>query len=99
MGFEWGADILKISYTGDITTFREVVETCPIPIVILGGSKMETEQDVLATVAGAMEAGAIGVAFGRNVFQHPHPIGMIRSLRQVVHEGVSVQEALANWSR
>ena len=99
MGFEWGADILKINYTGDITTFREVVETCPIPIVILGGSKMETKQDVLATVAGAMEAGAIGVAFGRNVFQHSHPIGMIRALRRVVHEGASVEEALADSSR
>ena len=94
MGFEWGADILKINYTGDVATFREVVETCPIPIVILGGSKMDTERDVLMTVAGAMEAGATGVAFGRNVFQHPNPTGIIGALRQLVHEGASVESAL-----
>ena len=94
MGFEWGADILKINYTGDVATFREVVETCPIPIVILGGSKMGTERDVLMTVAGAMEAGATGVAFGRNVFQHPNPTGIIGALRQLVHEGASVESAL-----
>jgi DhnA family fructose-bisphosphate aldolase class Ia len=94
MGFEAGADILKINYTGDVETFREVVETCPIPIVILGGAKMETERDALMTAAGAIEAGAIGVAFGRNVFQHPDPTGMIRALRGVVHEGASVEVAL-----
>ncbi len=98
MGFEVGADILKIHYTGDVPTFREVVETCPIPIVILGGAKMDTERDVLMTATGGMEAGAIGVAFGRNVFQHADPTGMIRALRQVVHEGASVEAALEGWA-
>jgi DhnA family fructose-bisphosphate aldolase class Ia len=96
MGFEWGADILKINYTGDVATFRDVVETCPISIVILGGSKMDTERDVLATAAGAMKAGASGVAFGRNVFQHPDPTAIIGALRQIVHEGASVKSALEN---
>ncbi|MCZ6680054.1 MAG: hypothetical protein O7E52_22725 [Candidatus Poribacteria bacterium] len=94
MAFEAGADILKINYTGDVSTFREIVETCPIPIVILGGAKMDTQRDVIMTVSGAMEAGAIGVAFGRNVFQHPNPTGMVRALRQVVHEGASIGSAL-----
>ncbi|MBI1926629.1 hypothetical protein HYR99_20605 [Candidatus Poribacteria bacterium] len=96
---EAGADVLKIHYTGDVPTFREVIQTCPIPIVILGGAKMDTERDVLMTASGAMEAGAIGVAFGRNVFQHADPTGMIRALRQVVHEGASVEAALGGWGR
>lgn len=94
MGFEWGADILKTNYTGDAATFRNVVKTCPIPIVILGGSKMDTEGAVLTTAAGAMKAGAIGVAFGRNIFQHPDPTAIIGALRQIVHEGASVKLAL-----
>ena len=81
-------------YTGDVETFREAVDICPLPIVILGGAKMDTERDALATVAGALEAGAIGVAFGRNVFQHPNPTGMIKALRQVIHEDASIEGAL-----
>jgi len=94
IGFELGADILKVPYTGDIETFREAVDICPLPIVILGGAKMATERDALVTAAGAIEAGAIGVAFGRNVFQHPNPTGMIKALRKVIHEKTSVDEAL-----
>ena len=94
IGFELGADILKVPYTGDVKTFREAVDICPLPIVILGGAKMATEHDALVTVAGAIEAGAIGVAFGRNVFQHPNPTGMIKALRKVIHEQASIDNAL-----
>jgi DhnA family fructose-bisphosphate aldolase class Ia len=94
IGFELGADILKVPYTGDVETFREAVDICPLPIVILGGAKMATERDALVTVAEAIEAGAIGVAFGRNVFQHPNPTGMIKALRKVIHERTSVDDAL-----
>jgi len=103
MGFEAGADVLKAHYPGNVAAFREVVEACPVPVVILGGAKMDTERDVLTTAAGAIEAGSIGVAFGRNVFQHPDhhaslvagPTGMIQALRRVVHNGASVESALS----
>jgi len=85
IGVELGADFLKIPYPGAPDTFRPIVETCPVPIVILGGPKMGTVQDVLDTAAGAVAAGAAGVAFGRNVFQQPDPAAVIRGLREVVH--------------
>ncbi|MFQ6043480.1 MAG: class I fructose-bisphosphate aldolase [Candidatus Poribacteria bacterium] len=94
IGFELGADILKVPYTGDVKTFREIVDICPLPIVILGGAKMATERDVLVTAAGVIEAGAIGIAFGRNIFQHPNPTGMIRALRKVIHEEANIDDAL-----
>ena len=91
---EVGADFIKTFYTGDPQSFREVVESTPIPIVILGGPKRESVEAVLRDVEGAIEAGAIGVAFGRNIWQYKQPAKMVKALAKIVHEGVSVEEAL-----
>lgn len=91
---ELGADILKAPYTGNPETFRRIVEASPVPVVILGGPRMNTEHDILNAVAGAVEAGAVGVAFGRNVFQHDNPTGMVKALRRVVHDRFPVEEAV-----
>jgi DhnA family fructose-bisphosphate aldolase class Ia len=42
-----------------------------------------------------MDSGAKGVAFGRNVFQHENPAAMVLALKELVHNGVSVKEAIA----
>mgnify|MGYP000400858412 CR=1 FL=1 len=94
IGGELGADIVKTTYTGDPDSFREVVKSCPAPVVIAGGPKMDTDRSVLEMVAGAMEAGAIGVTFGRNVFQHRDPTAMVKALSLIIREGASVEEAL-----
>ncbi len=72
-GAELGADIIKTNYTGDPDTFRHVVEGCPVPVVIAGGPKTETDLEFLQMIEGAIEAGARGVDIGRNVFQAEDP--------------------------
>ncbi|MFB0543578.1 MAG: 2-amino-3,7-dideoxy-D-threo-hept-6-ulosonate synthase [Candidatus Bathyarchaeia archaeon] len=94
IGGELGADIVKTTYTGDPDSFKRVVESCPSKVVIAGGPKADTAREVLEIVAGAMEAGAIGVTFGRNVFQHSNPVAMLRALSMIVKEGASVEETL-----
>ncbi len=94
IGGELGADIVKTTYTGNPDSFREVVRACPVPVVIAGGPKADTDRTVLEMVAGAMEAGAIGVTFGRNVFQHRDPTAMTKALSLIIKEGTSVKEAL-----
>ena len=84
VGGELGADIVKTVYTGDPDTFREVVKGCPVPVVIAGGPKCENDGEVLEMVKGAMDAGAIGVSLGRNVFQHRDPTGMLKALRVII---------------
>jgi fructose-bisphosphate aldolase/2-amino-3,7-dideoxy-D-threo-hept-6-ulosonate synthase len=79
-GAELGADIVKTNYTGDPDTFRNVVEGCPVPVVIAGGPKTETDMEFLQMIEGAIEAGARGVAIGRNVFQAEDPIKMTRAI-------------------
>lgn len=100
VGAELGADIVKVVYTGSPRSFRQVVEGAGghlpggIKVVIAGGEKMETDEEVLGMVAGAMEAGAAGISIGRNAFQHAKPELMTAALVSIVHEGKSVDQAL-----
>jgi len=87
---EIGAHIVKTYYCED---FAKVIEGCPAPCVVAGGPKMNTELDVFNTVYGAMQAGAIGVDMGRNIWQNDFPVGMIKGIRAIVHEGATVKEA------
>ncbi|GAG15505.1 unnamed protein product, partial [marine sediment metagenome] len=87
---ELGASYVKTYYCDE---FEKIVESCPIPIVIAGGPKLETELDALEMAHNAVEKGAAGVDMGRNIWQSPHPVAMIKAIRGVVHQKMSPQEA------
>ena len=95
VGVELGADIVKVPYTGDMESFSDVVSSCCVPVVIAGGERMESTRDVLQMVHDAIKAGGAGISMGRNVFQHPNRIQLVRALRAIVHENATVEEALA----
>lgn len=94
IGAELGADIVKTYYTGDPDTMREVVEGCPVPVVIAGGSKL-TDEETLKMIRGAMDAGCAGLSMGRNAFQHENPERFVAAAGRIVHGDASVEEALA----
>jgi putative autoinducer-2 (AI-2) aldolase len=88
---EIGAHMIKTYYCGP--DFDKVVEACgKIPVVIAGGKKIE-EKDALQMAKNAIAQGAVGVDMGRNIFQSDNPVGMIRAVRQIVHNDSSVDEA------
>ncbi len=89
LGAELGADIIKTYY---VDGFEKVTESCPVPVVIAGGKKIP-ERDALQMARNAIDAGAIGVDMGRNIFQSEDPVAMIQAVRAVVHDGASVDEA------
>lgn len=93
VGAELGADMIKTSYTGDPESFREVVEGCPAPVVIAGGSKLG-DLETLKMIEGAMKAGAAGLSIGRNAFQHEHPDRLVRAACGIVHGGMTAEEAM-----
>jgi predicted phospho-2-dehydro-3-deoxyheptonate aldolase len=93
VGAELGADIVKCNYTGSIKSFKEVIQGCPVPVVIAGGEKMETEDQLLTMVEHALKAGAAGVSIGRNAFQHKHPDRIIAAIGKIVHHGVTAKQA------
>lgn len=91
---EIGADIVKTYYTGTPESFAEVVEGCPVPIVVLGGEKSDSLEGVFSDVYFAMQAGAKGIAIGRNIWQHANTRAMVEAMAGLVHEGWSVEQAL-----
>jgi len=93
VGAELGADVVKTVYTGDRESFRRVVRSCPVPVVVAGGPRMTTDLEVLQLGENSMRAGAAGLSFGRNVFQHNNPQSMSRALSAIVHDGVSAEDA------
>ncbi|MBU7004067.1 MAG: class I fructose-bisphosphate aldolase family protein [Theionarchaea archaeon] len=94
VGAELGADIVKTNYTGDPDSFKEVIQGCPVPVIAAGGPKAKTDEDFLTAVKGVIEAGGMGVAAGRNVFQHPRTVDMVRAIAKIVHEEWEVKDAL-----
>lgn len=84
MAVELGADAIKTDYSGDPESMRSVVEGCPIPILVLGGSRQGSDEDALALVRGALRAGAAGVFFGRNVFQSENMQSFLQQTRSIL---------------
>jgi predicted phospho-2-dehydro-3-deoxyheptonate aldolase len=95
VGAELGADIIKVPYTDTIESFTEVVQGCPVPVVIAGGPKMDSDEDIFKMVEGALKAGAAGLSIGRNAFQHKKPEKIIAALCKMVHNNASIDEAVA----
>ncbi len=89
MAAELGAHIVKTYFCED---FEKIINSCPVPVVIAGGKK-QPEKDALKMAYDAIQAGAIGVDMGRNVFQSTDPVGMIKAVNAIIHKGVTTKEA------
>jgi len=88
---ELGARVVKTYWCKE--DFDKVVSCCPVPVVIAGGPKCETELEVLEFVYDGMQKGAIGINLGRNVWQSAHPVAMAKALRAIVHEKANLKRA------
>ena len=87
---EFGAKVVKTYWCKD---FDKVTNGCPVPVVMAGGPKCETEQEVFEFVHDGMTKGAIGLNLGRNVWQHKYPVPMMKALRAIIHADASVKDA------
>lgn len=85
VAMELGADLIKVNYTGSPRSFERVIAGCDVPVIVAGGSASGTLLEFLEKIEGAMQAGASGVAVGRNVFQHPQPRLLLRGLSNLIH--------------
>lgn len=87
---ELGARVVKTYWCKD---FDKVVYGCPVPVVMAGGPKCDTELEVIEFVHDGIQNGAVGLNLGRNVWQSPNPVAIMRALRAVIHENYTVKEA------
>src|SRR5581483_7422927 len=83
VGAECGADYVKVQYTGDPDSFRQVVEGAGVPVIILGGAR--SEKPISGQVADSIRAGGAGIAFGRNIWSTPDPEAAVRALAAAIH--------------
>ena len=93
LGVELGADIIKVTPPDEREAFEELCEVAGVPLLALGGARGDAAT-VLEQTATLVRHGASGVIFGRNVFQHSNPPGMVRALQAIVHRNATVEEAL-----
>jgi len=94
MAVEIGADALKIPYTGDVESFRQLIRVSGVPTLVLGGARSDNERDALELYAEAQQAGASGCLMGRNVTKSPDPGAMIEQLSGIAHKNWTVDQAL-----
>jgi putative autoinducer-2 (AI-2) aldolase len=88
---EMGARVVKTYYC--TKNFEKVVEGCPVPVVIAGGPKVDSELEVFEFVYDGIQKGAIGVNLGRNIWQSEYPVAMIQAIRAIIHEQYAPKEA------
>jgi class I fructose-bisphosphate aldolase len=89
---EMGADIIKADPTSDAADFHRVVQAARCPVLVRGGGK-EGLQQVFARSRALLDQGAVGLVYGRNVYQHADPSAVVRALMAMVHDGATAQAA------
>lgn len=91
---ELGADIIKADPTTHIEEYGAVVEAARVPVLVRGGGRVP-DAELLERTHQVLSSGAAGIVYGRNIVQHADPVGMVRALMAMLHEGATPQAALA----
>ncbi|QNN56562.1 aldolase [Diaphorobacter ruginosibacter] len=94
---EMGADIIKADPTTDPLDFHRVVEAARCPVLVRGGGKEDLQQ-VFERSRVLLDQGAMGMVYGRNVYQHRSPSAVVRALMAMIHDGASAAKAWQQYS-
>ncbi|MBA3710586.1 MAG: aldolase [Planctomycetes bacterium] len=93
-GIECGVDVIKVGYTGDMASFRQIVAGSPVPVVAAGGPKAPNFAAALTAMGEAVAAGARGATIGRNIWGAADPVAALTAFKAVILDGRSASEAL-----
>ena len=95
LGAELGVNIVKTMYTGDVESFATVVAATPAKVAVAGGDAgLKSVSECLQLARDVLDAGGVGITFGRCIFQYENPAALIKALGKVIHEDFSVKDAL-----
>lgn len=86
LGMELNADLIKTYWTGSVESFKWVVESAGKTGVLVSGGEKVSWEKLEETTKGVVEAGARGLAIGRNVWQAAEPMERARKLADLVYE-------------
>lgn len=92
---EMGADVIKADPTDDVSLYHQVIKVAGgIPVLVRGGGKV-SDREILERTVALLQQGASGIVYGRNIIQHAKPAAITKALMGIVHEGLSVEQAMA----
>ncbi len=95
---EMGADVVKADPTGNAEDFHRVVEAARCPVLVRGGGK-EDLRAVFDKSAALMRQGALGMVYGRNIYQHANPSAVVRGLMAIIHDDADGAAAWALYNQ
>lgn len=94
---ELGADVIKADPTDHVEDYHEVVEAARCPVLVRGGGKADLKE-LFARSHGYLQQGAMGLVYGRNIYQHPNPSRIVKAFMHMIHNGASPDEAWQIYS-
>lgn len=92
-GADLGADFIKAEFVGG-EEFKRVVANCYVPILVLGGSKAKSLEEMFTSIRSALDNGASGIIMGRNIVRQPNVVKVCEAISAIVHCDATVEEAL-----
>ena len=95
VGIECGVDVIKVGYTGDVASFRQIIDSSPVPVIDAGGPKAKDLRAALDAMAEVVEAGGHGATIGRNVWGVEPATAALKAFKAVILDGTSPEKALA----
>lgn len=90
-----GADIVKLDYAGSPERMDEVVDTCPLPILVAGGPPTATDDTAIDFGLQVAESRVAGLSFGRLIFGADHPHLVASTLADRLHNDSAPSRPLA----
>lgn len=94
---ELGADVIKADPTDHVEDYHEVVEAARCPVLVRGGGKADLKE-LFVRSHGYLQQGAMGLVYGRNIYQHPNPSRIVKAFMHMIHNGASPDEAWQIYS-
>jgi len=98
IAFELGCDAAKTVWTGDKESFSKICRSAPIPLLVAGGPSTGNSEEILTMVKLSMESGGAGVCMGRQIFAHQNVTAICQAIGMIVHDNISVKEAIERCS-
>ena len=85
-GLELGADVVKIKYNGDAKGLKWAVKSAGRTKVVVAGGTKKNEKQFLQDVRDIKKAGALGMAVGRNIWQHKDPLKITKKITEIMRK-------------
>ncbi len=94
VGLELGADFIKMKYNQDKDGLKWITQCAGRTKLLIAGGEKTNPQDLMQEVYDVMQAGATGLAIGRNVWQAEHPLKITAAIKSIIFDKKKPEQAM-----